>query len=464
MKKTKLLIIVALVTCMVLNACGTSGPMEKNPPMSENYPMEPENPKDDVKSPDGSETYPGESSDAAQIGEDARGNAAYVSNPQAADADLEDQGEDINEFAVKLYQKLAEEEGNLIFSPYSIFQAFLMTYAGANAETKAEIAKTLDIDLDDGDMVHQWMNALNLRLTTRPEFADPEAQPLEFNVANALWAQQGEHFEQAFLDKLAANYDAGLKLVDFANAEDARQLINLWVAAQTNDKIKNLIPEGVLSEMTRLVITNAVYFKGAWQHQFDAQFTNRQSFTKLDGSQTETDMMHTAFNGSGFVSESYQAVRLPYEQSGFSMALIMPKGDFKAFENSLSEDVLDDVLKALSNQAMINLSMPKFKTESSFGLADTLKQLGMKSAFDKDSADFSGITGNKDLYISGVVHKAFIDVNEEGTEAAAATAAMMNTTSLPAESYELVFDHPFIYVIYDQMTGTIVFMGRVVAP
>lgn len=445
MKKSRILIVAILVLSLVLGACTTATPSTVNEPEQE-------------------DTDNAEIIKPAGTDEDMKGVEAYIVNPPVEKTKLDEHAADMNEFAVALYHQLAASDESLIFSPYSIFQAFLMTYAGANAETKAEIAKALAIDPQDEDKVHEWMNALNIRLTARPEFVRQDAQPLEFNVANALWAQKEGQFEQAFLDKLSANYDAGLKLVDFSKPEDARQLINLWVAAQTNEKIKELIPAGMLNEMTRLVITNAVYFKGAWSHQFDPQMNTQEPFYKLDGSQTTVEMMNTHFNGAALVNDQYQAVRLPYEQSSFSMLAIMPTGDFKTFENELGSK-LNDILKAIdASSASVQLGMPKFKTESNFSLANQLKALGMEQAFDPNFADFSGITGAKDIFISDAIHQAYIDVNEQGTEAAAATAIAMEMTSMPGESYEIKLDHPFIYVIYDQETGTIVFMGRVLAP
>ncbi len=445
MKKSRILIVAILVLSLVLGACTTATPSTVNEPEQE-------------------DTDNAEIIKSAGTDEDMKGVEAYIVNPPVEKTKLDEHAADMNEFAVALYHQLAASDESLIFSPYSIFQAFLMTYAGANAETKAEIAKALAIDPQDGDKVHEWMNALNIRLTARPEFVRQDAQPLEFNVANALWAQKEGQFEQAFLDMLSANYDAGLKLVDFSKPEDARQLINLWVAAQTNEKIKELIPAGMLNEMTRLVITNAVYFKGAWSHQFDPQMNTQEPFYKLDGSQTTVEMMNTHFNGAALVNDQYQAVRLPYEQSSFSMLAIMPTGDFKTFENELGSR-LNDILKAIdASSASIQLGMPKFKTESNFSLADQLQALGMEQAFDPNFADFSGITGAKDIFISDAIHQAYIDVNEQGTEAAAATAVAMEMTSMPGESYEIKLDHPFIYVIYDQETNTIVFMGRVLAP
>ena len=445
MKKSRILIVAILVLSLVLGACTSATPSKVNEPEQE-------------------DTDNAEIIKSAGTDEDMKGVEAYIVNPPVEKTKLDEHAADMNEFAVALYRQLATSDESLIFSPYSIFQAFLMTYAGANAETKAEIAKALAIDPQDGDKVHEWMNALNIHLTARPEFVRQDAQPLEFNVANALWAQKEGQFEQAFLDKLSANYDAGLKLVDFSKPEDARQLINLWVAAQTNEKIKELIPAGMLNEMTRLVITNAVYFKGAWSHQFDPQMNTQEPFYKLDGSQTTVEMMNTHLNGAALVNDQYQAVRLPYEQSSFSMLAIMPTGDFKTFENELGSK-LNDILKAIdASSASVQLGMPKFKTESNFSLADQLKALGMEQAFDPNFADFSGITGAKDIFISDAIHQAYIDVNEQGTEAAAATAIAMEMTSMPGESYEIKLDHPFIYVIYDQETGTIVFMGRVLAP
>lgn len=445
MKKSKVLIIAILVLSLVLGACTTATPST-------------------VNEPEQADTDNAEIIKSAGAEDEMKGEESYIVNPPAEITKLGEHAEDMNEFAVALYRQLAASDESLIFSPYSIFQAFLMTYAGANAETKAQIAEALEIDLEDGDKVHEWMNALNIHLTTPSEFVRQGAQPLEFNVANALWAQKELHYEQAFLDKLSANYNAGLKLADFSKPEEARQLINLWVAAQTNEKIKELIPSGMLNEMTRLVITNAVYFKGAWRHQFDPQQNTQEPFYKLDGSPVTVEMMNTNINGAALVNDQYQAVRLPYEQSSFAMLVIMPTGDFKTFENELGDE-LDDIFEAIdASPAYVQLGMPKFKTESKFSLADQLKALGMELPFDPNYADFSGITGVKDLFISDAIHQAFIDVNEQGTEAAAATAVAAEMTSLPGDSYEIKLDHPFIYVIYDQETNTIVFMGRVLAP
>jgi serpin B len=456
MKKNKIWIVGVLILAMVLSACAPMDvpvdPIEKPYPIDETE----DNAGGAVTIPYPIDTIPSEE-------EAEKPELPVPVDLNVSEEDLQEHAEDLNEFAIDLYRRLAAEEGNLIYSPYSIYQAFLMVYAGADGATKAEIAEALELDLEDGEDVHQFAAALNRVLTTRPEYLQNDAQPLVFTIANALWLQEDFQVEQAFLDQLTENYQAGLQLVDFSEPEEARQAINLWVAAQTNDKIKDLIPEGVLNALTRLVISNAVYFKGAWRNQFDAGQTLVEPFYLLDGSETEVEMMHNSFTGHGLVTDRYQAVTLPYEGGNFAMTVIMPVGDFSAFEQNLDED-FDDIQKALQGSASIQLSLPKFKTESSFALANQLKALGMIKAFDSGDADFSKISNQTDLYISDVLHKAFIEVNEEGTEAAAATAISVGTTSLPVENYEITFDHPFIYLIHETTTNAILFMGRVLVP
>ena len=460
MKTHRLLITATLILAFVLSACSPAVvTIEPKPTdsITEPYPTE------ETQEP--GQAYPVEESPTQPGSGDVSGGMAYITDPVASQDDLRDHAEDINKFAIQLYRKLAAEDGNLIYSPYSIYQAFLMVYAGADAETKTEIAQALDIEMDIDKDVHNLMNALNKLLTTPPAYLDENAQPLQFNVANALWVQQDIEISQDFLDSLSANYNAGLKMVDFSNPEDARQAINLWVAAQTNDKIKDLIPQGVLNELTRLVITNAVYFKGAWQNPFNPDRTTSEPFFLLDGSEQAVEMMRNSYTGAGLVSERFQAVKLPYQGGNYAMAVIMPTGDFGEFEQSLDEDGLKQILSEFDGIfGQVNLGMPKFKTESSFNLGEQMKALGIQQAFDSQAADFTSISDKMDLYITDVLHKAYIAVNEEGTEAAAATAIAVGTTSMPADSWDITFDHPFIYVIYETTTNAIVFMGRVVAP
>ncbi|HOT99739.1 MAG TPA: serpin family protein [Anaerolineaceae bacterium] len=445
MKTSKILFSIVMISALMLGACV---PVQSP---TEPYPI------DDSEEPTAEVEKPGEVTDAS-------GSVAYIVDPQADPQAVKQLAQSNNGFALALYQALRGEEGNLIYSPYSIFQALLMTAAGAKGATASQMASVLGVDLNDPE-IHNLMNALNQALTTQPENLQGDAQPLTFTVANAVWAQKDFHFEQAFLDTLSANYNAGLKLVDFNKPEDARALINLWVAAQTNDKIKELIPEGVLNEMTRMVLTNAIYFKGAWSNQFEEKDTKDGSFTLIDGSSKTVPFMHGNFTLSALVNDKLSAVRLPYEGGTYAMAAIMPQADFAEFEAQLTAEDLEQLLSDLqSSSAMVDLSMPKFQAESRFALADILAELGMPDAFDAQKADFSGMTGKPDLMISSVLHQATIDVNEEGTEAAAATAVAVSVTSMPSQSYTIRLDKPFIYVIYETTTNAIVFMGRVVNP
>ncbi len=445
--KTNRIVLSLIITALLLGACAPAHQPTKP------YPIE-NTPTEVPVTPPNTHTEPS----------DVNGSLAYIVDPQADPEAVKHLALSSNGFALALYQALRDENGNLIYSPFSIYQALLMAGAGAKGETASQMASLLGVDVTD-PQVHNLMNALNKVLTTKPTYLDEKSQPLTFNIANAVWVQKDFHFEQAFLDTLSANYNAGLKLVDFSKPEDARALINLWVAAQTNDKIKELIPAGVLDEMTRMVLTNAIYFKAAWMHRFDASATKDGSFMLADGSSKTVPFMHASFMTSALVSDKINAVNLPYEGGNYAMAVIMPLADFTGFESQLTADGLGRILADLSDStALVDLSMPIFKTESSFALGEKLAALGMTNAFDGAKADFSGMTGKPDLVISSVLHQATIEVNEEGTEAAAATAIAMSLTSMPAENYKITLDKPFIYVIYEVSTNTIVFMGRVVNP
>ena len=389
------------------------------------------------------------------------GKDAYITNPQVDAQAVLAAANANNAFALALYRQLAGNEGDLFYSPYSIYTALMMANAGAAGETAAQMEQALAIELPGSD-VHAALNALNLTLLNNSQF---DGKPVfSFNVANQLWGQKDFAFNEQFLNTLSANYNADLKTVDFSDSENARALINLWVAAQTNDKIKDLIPAGVLDALTRLVLTNAVYFKAAWMNQFDPSKTALGNFTLADGSQVDVPMMHAQRSMQAFVNEGLEVVELPYEGGMYSMVLVMPaQGSLADFEASLDADRLDAVLGSLST-ASVTLSMPKFKLESSFGLSEAMKTLGMTDAFTPGIADFSGMEDTRSLYISDLLHKAYVDVNEEGTEAAAATAVVVGMTSMPAESYTISFDHPFLFLIRDIQTNAILFMGRLADP
>ncbi len=388
---------------------------------------------------------------------------ARIENPQVPAQDLESLATGNRAFALDLYQQLSGQPGNLFYSPYSISLALAMTYAGARNETEAQMAQALNFDLGQASL-HPAFNALSLALASRaqPEGEDKEGG-LELSIANSLWGQAGFAFEPEFLDMLAENYAAGLREVDFAQSEQARKAINDWVEEETREKIKDLIPEGALNELTRLVLANAIYFKAAWQRPFEEAMTAKGEFTLLDGGMVEVDMMRQSAMLGYIKGDGYQAVELPYSGGSAAMLVFLPdSGRFEEFEKALDGELIDAVLAEMG-RAQVELSMPKFKFESSFSLNQALAALGMPDAFGME-ADFSGMTGSPDLFISSVVHKAFVDVNEAGTEAAAATAVIMELKAMPAESVTLRIDRPFVFTILDRETGTILFMGRVLDP
>ena len=384
-----------------------------------------------------------------------------VTSPDVAASDLTDLVLGNSAFAFDLYQALSTADGNLFYSPYSISAALAMTYAGARGETEQQMADTLHYTLPQ-DRLHPAFNALDLELASRGKGAKgQDDKGFRLKIANALWGQQDYQFLTAFLDVLAENYGSGLNLLDFIKApEESRITINNWVSNQTEGKIKDLIPPGVIDDLTRLVLTNAIYFNAAWLHPFGTRPDN--TFHLLDGSEVSVPMMVGL--GSGYASgEGYQAVELSYQGNELSMVILLPDaGQFEAFERRLDTQYVNTIISNIAYNDMVELSgMPKFKFESSFSLANTLAAMGMPVAF-SGAADFSGITGRQDLSIKEVLHKAFVSVDEAGTEAGAATAIVV----FPASQAQLVVnvDRPFIFLIRDIKTGAIVFIGRVVDP
>ena len=371
-------------------------------------------------------------------------------------------------FAFDLYQRLAQQqEGeNLFYSPYSISLALAMTYAGARGDTGGQMAHALRFTLPD-ERLHPAFNALDLELVHRGEGTQAEGeQAFRLNIVNAIWGQEESYaFLEAFLDTLAANYGAGLRVVDFARApEESRGIINDWVSQQTEGRIEDLIPEGSVDRLTRLVLTNAVYFNAAWAHPFQEGATEKGAFTLLDGSQVVVPMMHLAEPLGYAEDDDYQAVELPYEGREMSMVIVLPERDrFEDFESSLDGDRVQGIVRELTNRR-VALKMPLFEFDSRLELRQALGELGMPAAF-SSGADFSGMTGTKDLFISDVLHKGFVSVDEEGTEAAAATAVtIVEGDERPADSVTVQVDHPFILLIRDIETGTVLFVGRVLDP
>ncbi len=369
-----------------------------------------------------------------------------------------------NAFALDMYRSLNTDDGNLIFSPFSISLALAMTYAGARGETESQMAQTLHFDLSQAQL-HPAFNALDLGLAQRGESKDKDQEPMQLRIANAVWAEQTYSFEQDFLDTIALNYGAGIRLADFVNRyEPARKEINRWVEDQTNDKIKDLLAEGTLDSYTRMVLVNAIYFKADWLHQFEEDSTTDEAFHLLNGSMVTVPTMHEGMYIPYIQRDGFQAVELAYAGETAAMTILVPdEGNFEAFDSSLDVATLDTILADIQPTSVM-LALPKFSFTRDFGLAKRLQALGMPDAFNPDLADFSGMTGERDLFISDVIHKAFVAVDEEGTEAAAATAVIMETTSAPMFDVTLTVDRPFIFLIRDTVSGQILFMGRVVNP
>jgi serpin B len=382
----------------------------------------------------------------------------------AGDQELAALVEGNSRFALDLYRALRDQEGNLFFSPYSISTALAMTYAGARGQTEEQMARALHFDLPQ-ESLHSAFALLAGELASRGDSAaGTDGQGFRLNVANALWLQEGFDLLSAYLALVEGAYGAAPRLVDFQGApEEARVTINDWVATETEDRITDLIPPGVIDALTRLVLTNAIYFNAAWQVPFEQNLTSDGPFTLLDGEQVSVPMMRQAEMLPYTAGDGYQAVELFYDGGELSMVILLPEaGQFEAFEGSLDEALLAEVEAGLSPQ-QIDLSLPRFEFDSEFSLSKALASLGMEDAF-TDAADFSGMTGGLDLLISEVLHKAFVSVDEEGTEAAAATAVVMKLTSAPAEVTRVTVDRPFLFFIRDLNTGAMLFLGRVVDP
>jgi serpin B len=367
-------------------------------------------------------------------------------------------------FAFDLYQALKEEDGNLFYSPYSISLALAMTYAGARGDTAEQMADTFQFMLEQ-DRLHPAFNWLDAELASRGEGAEgKDGEGFRLNIVNAIWGQKDYEFLSDFLDVLAENYGAGLRILDFVNeTEQSRLAINKWVYDQTEECIEDLIPQGAISELTRLVLTNAIYFNAAWAYPFDEDMTADGQFYLLDGGQVTVPMVKQTESFGYTEGEGYKAIELPYDGGELSMVILLPEGEqFEAFEETLNAQQVDAIISDLK-PAEIALTMPQFEFESEFSLKDTLAEMGMPVAF-SSAADFSGMTGRRELSISDVVHKAFVSVDEAGTEAAAATAVIMELTAMPDPPVELTIDSPFIFLIQDIETGAILFVGRVLNP
>ncbi|MCC6261415.1 MAG: serpin family protein [Anaerolineales bacterium] len=387
-------------------------------------------------------------------------------HPQVAEADLQTLVGENNAFGLNLYQALHADTGNLILSPYSISLALAMTYAGARGVTETQMAQTLQFTQSQAQ-VHAAFNALDLSLKAQPAQVAEDQKPFQLSIANGLWIEQTYQFLPQYLDTLALNYGAGIRAADFAQNFDQERLgINQWVSDQTEDRINNLLADGSLNADTKMVLVNAIYFKADWLSQFDADATYDAPFHLLDGSEVSVPTMNDSFYGNPYLQGAdYQVLELRYAGETTAMDIFLPaEGNFEAFESAFSAERYAEMIGALKPADAVRVSLPKFQFAKDFNLSAALSKLGMSVAFDPQTADFSGMTGKPDLFISDVAHKAFVAVDEDGTEAAAATAVIMGATSAMPPETVFTADRPFIFVIRNTVNGQILFIGRVLNP
>ena len=403
---------------------------------------------------------------AGNPGEVLKSDLQRAAAPSVPGADTLELVQGNSDFAFDLYQKVKGEEGNLFYSPFSISIALAMTYGGAKGRTAQQMADTLHFTLPR-ERLHPAFNGLDQALASRGRNARAaDGEPFRLKVVNALWGQKDHPFLDSFLDLLALNYGAGMTLLDFVTDPEACRLrINQWVEEQTEGRIKDLIPQGNISAATRLVLTNAIYFNAAWKKPFEKANTLDRPFNRIDDSPVTVPTMNQTEYFGYVRQDGYQAVELPYDGNELSMVVVMPdQGQFGAFEGNFNAARAKAIVDGLQ-PANLALSLPKFSFTSKFTLAKQFKELGMKDAFTFGLADFSGMDGSHNLFISAIIHKAFVSVSEEGTEAAAATAVIMDfETSVPPTPKVVAFDRPFFFFIRDLQTGAILFIGRVLDP
>lgn len=395
---------------------------------------------------------------------EARSSKQRQRDPQTAPDDVRALAAGHNAFGLAFYQLLRGDAGNLFVSPYSIAQALTMLSAGARGNTAQQIAQVLHSAFPP-ERLHPVANALDLALGSRGASQDG----FQLEIANSIWSQRNYTFRPEFLDMLAVNYGAGLRLLDFASAPDAaRATINATIAQQTHDKIHDLLPPGSIDSLTRMVLANAIYFNAKWVAPFAKRETVDSPFHLDDGSTVTVPLMHQIENLRYTQSPDYQAVALPY-RSDVSMLVLLPRaGGLADFEQRLSIDQLQAIQGQLTANN-IALALPKFTYHSaSISLRQALTRLGMADAFSAGAADFSGMDGTRNLHLDDVYHQAVVRVDEEDTEAAAATgggvAAVAAPTSAPPIIFTMIVDRPFIFAIQDDATGALLFMGRIVNP
>ena len=376
--------------------------------------------------------------------------------PEVPAADAKALVEGGNAFAIDLYKKLAAAPGNVVCSPYSVSAALAMTYAGARGDTAAEMAKVMHI-AGLAERVHPAHADLAWRLKGDPAKGQPE-----FSVSNTLWGQRRSGFRPEFLTLTRTHYGSGLREVDYiGDTEGARKTINGWVGDQTKGKIPELLPPEILTRATRLVLTNAIYFKGSWLHEFDPKLTTDDKFHPTPLETVPVRMMNRRGPMSVHEGDGVQVVRLPYRGEAKSMLLVVPDAatDLAAVEGKLTAEQVQQWRTGL-HEADVTLQLPKFKATGKARLDTVLKEMEMPLAFLDGTADFTGMTEWERLHIGAVLHEAFVEVDEQGTVAAAATAVVMFGDGAP-RVVTVRADRPFLFLIVDDTTRAILFVGRV---
>jgi serpin B len=363
-----------------------------------------------------------------------------------------------NMFAFAFLSKIShQDKGNIFFSPYSISSAFSMVYEGARGTTADEMESVFHFIQDDTARKN-YVNQINSELNN-------PSQQYKLDVANALWVQNDYPILPSYTNTLKQYYTANATNLDLKNdSENSRKIINTWVENRTNQKIVNLLPQGSINENTRVVLTNAIYFKGNWTNQFDPYSTSNQNFTTSQNNIVKIPMMSATTSFPYFEDNNIQVIKMPYQGGHLSMMVLLPKNnDLNSLVNSLSVEKLRQLNSNMTTES-VSVYIPKFTLNTQYTLNDYLSSMGMPSAFSPTDADFTGITGNKDLSISTAVHQAFVKVDEKGTEAAAATGLTMEESSMLLTKNIFRADHPFVFMIYDEHTGLVLFIGQVVNP
>jgi serine protease inhibitor len=368
-----------------------------------------------------------------------------------------------NDFSFEMYKQLLNGDDNIFFSPYSIAIALGMAYEGARGETATEMQSVIQLPEDEAErraMVRALQSSLN-----------PDGANYQLSTANSYWLREGGDLKDDYVDTIENDYLAGGQELDFrGDSAGSTDTINDWVEGQTNDRIKDLIPYGLIDDLTYMVLTNAIYFKANWKYQFDEDATSKATFHSSNGMEKQVDMMKMNDEGIDLnyaENDDVQMLRLPYKDEELSMYILLPKSnDISSIDSDLSKEYISDLRSDMSDE-WINLVFPKFKFEEKYFINQDLIEMGMPLAFDQSLADFSGMTEETQLFISDVIHQSFVEVNEEGTEAAAATAVIMTENSSGGsgpQPIDFIADHPFIFLIEHQESGQILFMGKVEDP